>query len=109
MRCCDELTDYNITCMWPSCWNCCVTIIDYHLSEDQILTVLVSMRRELVATADINLPISLMSLFWNLLDEWRTADKTATAVRFGCPWGSIEHTPSTYTVAGLHKQENFVP
>jgi hypothetical protein len=33
-----------------------------------------------VATADINLPVSLMNLLWSQLDEWRAADKNKTAV-----------------------------
>jgi hypothetical protein len=34
----------------------------------------------LVATADINLPVSLTNLLWSQLDEWRAADKNKTAV-----------------------------
>uniref|UniRef100_A0A383V949 AAA+ ATPase domain-containing protein n=1 Tax=Tetradesmus obliquus TaxID=3088 RepID=A0A383V949_TETOB len=37
--------------------------------------------KELVATADINLPVILMNLLWSQLDEWRGSDKNKTAVK----------------------------
>jgi hypothetical protein len=38
--------------------------------------------RELVGTADINLPVSLMNIMWSLLDEFRAADATQSTVSF---------------------------
>ncbi|KAF6265404.1 dynein heavy chain 6 [Scenedesmus sp. NREL 46B-D3] len=37
--------------------------------------------KELLPTADINLPVSLMNLLWSQLDEWRAADKNKTTVK----------------------------
>lgn len=36
--------------------------------------------RDIVATSDINLPVSLMNILWSLIDDLRAADTNQTQV-----------------------------